>query len=548
MNLEQALLTTFDERDNVSTDLHACINSHGLYNRVQYVVRLSPEIHRRLHNVTPQITNSSQTTFDQVQAFSTLLHETIHWWQHIGSTAGLLLSLSNPVQSHSNFVHLKTFLNEFGPKKSILKFARKNSLREPKCGVLALNNIVNNYKDLSFFQIISTSPNLIDQCGVCNDPLFESIGHTYYITYANTLHTLIETLDVKNSFLPDPDRWNSAFYDLKQQKFKGYYHGSPVDIFPIGLLDIFEGQARFSQLQYLHFASGCEFDWQHARESGMLSKPYVSAFEWFLKLSDLEWPSTIDSPIVGLFMVVCDITMNAGEGFPLPLCVPQTFIFDNDPGTRFWNFCRMIKLKASHLKDLVRNYSREEYSKIVQELCAHMCTPTPLAIAQTLSNWSNTKDSLVSLMKEHRVFRFSRVNMPIRLLFSQYLIYNRDKASHPEILCWPGAWLAGERVSEHCVGIFERNQALFFDKEDDDGIFPANTFGRDPDIVQETFNSFYSWIVNYDLISQWSIDDGPFKYDYRWLSTAYDRTEVKPWAGSRFETVFGVIPDRFEIL
>jgi hypothetical protein len=32
--------------------------------------------------------------FDGLQAFSTYLHETIHWWQHVGSTIGLLRSLA----------------------------------------------------------------------------------------------------------------------------------------------------------------------------------------------------------------------------------------------------------------------------------------------------------------------------------------------------------------------------------------------------------------------------------------------------------------------
>ena len=198
MNLDQALLLTSYERYRLSGNLHACINSHGLYNRVQYVLRLSPKVHRQLRNLPLQITDRSKITFGQVQAFSTLLHETIHWWQHIGSTAGLLLSLSEPVQSHSNYMHLKTFLREFGPKKSILRFVKQNSLSEPKCGVRAMNIIVNNYQDLSFFQIISTSPQLIKEWSICDNPLFESVGHTYYVTYANTLHTLIESLNVSN--------------------------------------------------------------------------------------------------------------------------------------------------------------------------------------------------------------------------------------------------------------------------------------------------------------------------------------------------------------
>ena len=42
---------------------------------------------------------------DRAQAFSTLLHETVHWWQHVGSTYGLMLSLTYPTQLHGNYNH-----------------------------------------------------------------------------------------------------------------------------------------------------------------------------------------------------------------------------------------------------------------------------------------------------------------------------------------------------------------------------------------------------------------------------------------------------------
>ena len=75
------------------------------------------------------------------------------------------------------------------------------------------------------------------------------------------------------------------------------------------------------------------------------------AFEIFLKLSDSKWPESIDSPLVGLFLAVCDMTINAGEGFPLPVLSPETFIIDNDPGWRFTFLCRMIALNAPQLRN-----------------------------------------------------------------------------------------------------------------------------------------------------------------------------------------------------
>ena len=546
---DRSLLATFEERATSPHELRACINSHGLYNRVQFVLRLSPVVHQKLAGSSVQIIEASQVPFDKVQAFSTLLHETIHWWQHMGSTAGLLLSLGGPVQIHSSFPQLQTFLREIGPKKSILKFAStNNSTRSSPEAMRATNAIINNYKDVSFFQTIATRPDLIKKRNIGADPLFESVGHSYYITYSSTLHLLAQLFDPQFTFLPDARTWESDFAILRDKRLEGHYHGSPIRLPPLGLREIFEGQARFAQLQYLHFGSGGKFDWEDAYISGMLNAEYVDGFEVFLKLSDSEYPDSIHSPAVGLFMIVCDIAMNAGEGFPLPLLSPPTFINDNDPGMRFTFLCRMIALKAPHLKTAIRNYSQEEYILVTEQLCGYLQTPTPLEIAGTVANWSNSKDKLKALMEEDRVFRFSEANMPLRLLFARYLTYNRDKVRYPEILCWPGAWMAGERASRDVETIWHRNQALFVDKEDDDGIFPIYVRGRDHHNVYEMFNQFYDWIVSYDLLSQWIVEEGPFEYNYRWLSTTHEPNKMKGWAAESFARSLGVHPNEFEIL
>jgi hypothetical protein len=550
MKLDHSLLTTLNENASVPEELRSCLNAHGLYSTLQFVLRLSPRIHRILAATPTSIYDSSQISFEQVQAFSTYLHETVHWWQHIGSTAGLILSLSHPVQSHGNFTHLKIFLREIGPKKSILKFARDNKPgdRISGGGSRATNFVVNTYKDVGFFQLIATRPELIREKGIGDDSLFENVGHSYYVTYANTLRLLIDQFDPDCEFLPDPRTWEPAFEALKKEKEEGFYLGSPIPIPPVGLWQIFEGQARFVQLQYLHFGSGGEFEWDNARSLGMFSPIYVEAFKTFLELTESEWPESIDSPLVGLFLAVCDMTLNAGEGFPLPLVSPHTFITDNDPGTRFTFLCRMIALRAPHLKTAVKHYSRDEYIQVTEVLGNLLRTPTPLKIAQTVSDWSETHDRLITLMEENRMFRFSDVDMPARLLFARYIAFNRDKALRPEVLCWPGAWLAGTRASAEGELIFCRNRALFLDKEEDDGIFPAELPDKDPTIVHETFTKFYGWIVNYDLISQWIIADGPFRYEYEWLSTAHDPAAVKDRTARGFEHVFHVHPDDFEIL
>lgn len=215
VNADRSLLTTLHERASAPEELYACINAHGLYNRVQYVLRLSPEVHRRLSRFSTQILKLNRVAPAEMQAFSTLLHETLHWWQHIGSTAGLMLSLSTPLQSHASFPHLRMFLQQVGPKKSILKFAMTNASNSQAAPAMRTTNIiVNNHKDVSFFQIIATRPDLLEKCGVAADPLFESVGHSYYITYANIVHLLSDLFDPHFAFLPDARQWESAFAAL----------------------------------------------------------------------------------------------------------------------------------------------------------------------------------------------------------------------------------------------------------------------------------------------------------------------------------------------
>src|SRR4051794_37938879 len=78
---------------------NATVNAHGLYNTQQFVLRLSPAVHSKLASMPPGIMTNGEVGLDGAQAMSTYLHETVHWWQHIGSTYGFIFSLNYPVQA-----------------------------------------------------------------------------------------------------------------------------------------------------------------------------------------------------------------------------------------------------------------------------------------------------------------------------------------------------------------------------------------------------------------------------------------------------------------
>lgn len=118
-NIDPLLLDTSRGDLLPQTQFNAILDAHGLYDGLRFVVRLSPRVHELISSLPNGPAFSNAVTFEQVQGFSTYLHETIHWWQHIGSTCGLMLSLSYPAQTHANLNHLRRFIEQVGPVKSI---------------------------------------------------------------------------------------------------------------------------------------------------------------------------------------------------------------------------------------------------------------------------------------------------------------------------------------------------------------------------------------------------------------------------------------------
>ncbi|MGT2500436.1 hypothetical protein ACVOMS_05625 [Bradyrhizobium guangxiense] len=528
--------------------LNATLKAHGLYSSFQYVLRLSPAVHKKLAEVGGGIKTAREAGFDGALAFSTLLHETVHWWQHVGSTYGLMLSLTYPVQAHANYKALKELTGKVGFKKSIRQLVGQLSGPTGSGTIRGLaNTIVNNHFDFGAFRDLTF--NQTTARAAAENPFFECVGHSHEITYGNNLLVLAATLDPEFRAFQHPRDWEAPFHELREAKTLGFYHGSRVQLWPVGVHEIFEGQACFCQLQYLTFASGGRLGWDDYRMLGMLHGVYERAFQLFLTETGLPWPSTVDHPTVALFLLICDMAINPGAGFPFPITHHfASFVTDTDPGTRFTMLSALIRLKCPDAATMIRRYSREEYEAVSTMLAAQLLVESPLAIAECCSKWSAPGAPFESLMREKNTFDYAPTNLPVRVLFSHFLAFMQDKFSRPEYFCWPGAWMAGERAAEEAKRLFEKHQALFIDKEDDDGVFPR----LHPDIevaqVQKVFNAFYATTVTYDLTDQWISQPGPFRYCYDWLSQTTDTSVMKAFADGNFRQVYGMYPDDVECL
>ncbi len=517
----------------------ATTNAHGLYNTFQFVLRLSPAVHRKLASMPNGIHSSSDVDFEAVQAFSTYLHETIHWWQHIGSTYGLMLSMSYPAQAHANYSHLKSFVDLVGFQKSVRQFAEQNPPGGYGTTSGIANIIINNHYDIEAFRSLTVSPLGAEK--TVHDPLFENVAHAYHIAYGNIISLISSVSDREFRIIPHPQSWGEPLRLLREKKEEGFHYGSPIKLYPTGAYEIFEGQARFAQLQYLYFASGGRFDLQDADSAGMLGGVYGKAFQAFLQLCELERPSSIDHPNIALFLLICDIAINPGSAFPFPLTSFPTLVHDLDPGARFTTACRLARLKCPEVFDAITEYSREDYDAVSTKLCKEMIEAGPLCVAAEFVRWW-AGEEFASLRAEYETYRFKKGNVSVRILLAHFMAFMEDKYAKPEVFCWPGAWMAGRNLSQDVVAMFDRHGALFVDKEHDDGIFPRMPLGRSEANVQESFDDFYANNIIFDLTRQWISEPGAFRFGYRWLTQNGTEAEIQAYAEGIFESIYNVRP------
>lgn len=511
-----------------------------------YVLRLSPLIHRKLAALPESgIYTSREVGFDGAQAFSTYLHETIHWWQHIGSTYGLMSSLSYPARAHGNYNQIMRLISLGALKKPIRQLAEKSAGPSTPDTVKGLANIiVNNHFDLSAFSKFSYNQDFART--IASNAMFENLGHFMHMTYAHNLLAMAGVVDKDFAALPDPRTWAEAFRKLEDDKVEGFYYGSPFGLWPVGAREIMEGQACFSQMQYLHFASGGQFEWDTFRHLGMLHGVYEAAFREFLERTELDWPSSINHPTVALFLLICDMSINPGSGFPFdPFPHFRSFIDDTIPGIRFTAMARMIRLKQPEIFGVITRYSRDEYKDVSERVSTMMLNLSPIQIVAKCDGWA--KGPMLSLMEEYRTYNYRPENHVVRVLLSHFLAFSQDKLLTPEIFCWPGAWMAGENLSERAVDIFERHGALFVDCETDSGIYPRMRKEYDEKSVQNMFDKFYAATVTYEMTDQLIVRAGSFEYKYDWLKPSASLEEFKQFADKQFKSAYGIAPDEIQM-
>ncbi|MDJ0023654.1 hypothetical protein QM543_10190 [Pantoea eucrina] len=540
------LLLNDAELDDAQAPIESNSTVKGLYNHIVYVLRLHPEVHDILYKVDEGKTDDL-IPGEIHQALSTLFHETLHWWQFIGSTSGLIMSLSMPAQTMANLNLLKEYVNLSGKKKPISIYSENNleksNSNTPEFRVI--NQIMNNYHDINYYKIRMKRPSYMGK--VCNDTYFESIGHSYSIAYGSAISVLASTFDNNFSFLPNIDEWEEKFTELAAKKVSGFYHGEDIGIPPVGLSDLYEGQARFNQLLYLHITSEKQLDWYQFKGAGMLHGIYISAFEVFLKIIEEEYPKSIDSPLVALYLLLIDVAINPAEGFPSAIERFEYFIEHTDPGIRFIHLCAVVKNQYPEFKYIIDDYTPEQYWVVSTILCKAIGVISPIKYLCELDVWRENEESLIELMQQNERFSFEKGNLLVRLLFARFLSFNGDKLSTPEFFCWPGVYVTGGRSKDIHSHLYKKHQALFKENINMD-IAPSKLPGIDEKTLSNTAGDFYLAVALFNLCQQWISEPGGFKYNFGWLTKEHSSKELEDWAKNAFIQVFGFSPEDFDIV
>lgn len=527
----------------------ACLNARGLYESQRFALRLSPVIHELVNSVVEK-SERGETKFtgEELQAYSTYLHETVHWWQHKGSTSGFIRSVLYPIQTHSNMSELRQIIAALGPQKPIQVVALRGELGllppgSAEVGLVA-NTVTNNFMDTEFYLAITLKPTLEQE--IYHNPYFEAAGHSFLITYALVIGAMQDLMDPNGSLFPDPKILVDKLTELAARRVRGYHYESEIIRAPVGLLDLYEGQARFIQLQFLALASD-GLTIADAKASGMLDGVYGAAFRAFLRISESPEPLELIDPLVALFLFICDMSINPTAAFPASIDVYEDFFLEANPGIRFAMLCKAIASEAPELRTFVTSYSSQEYQALAQRLGDLTGLGNHITDLNQLWQHARTDREAATLIKEHQSFKFTPNNIVLRVLTGEFLMFLADRLETPEFFCWTGYWLTkggGERQRE----LWLKHLSLFTDKADDGALFARNQLGRNEEDVLGVFNQFFASIILYDLSKQWVINTGPFRLDYSWLTSSPSDPKFIERVNGVFRKHFGVELGEFTLL
>lgn len=471
------------------------------------------------------------------RSYSTHLHETIHYWQSIGSTAGFLLSLG---ESTATFAALDDLKAAGHRQKPVLDTLDPHT----------------DHSDPAFRACILWT-DVIHGCAVLDDPAqavaflenrsdgFVSVGHSLLSLCSSTASSLAEAFDPGQSGLVDSSSWQEAYEEFVRKGSSGFEPGSYMQI-PIGLRDLAEGQARISEIQHRNLTQEA-LSWADVRSRGWLAGVYGKAFDTFLHFSGFSEPESPRDNPVNLFLLLCDIALNPAVGYAAAIDPAQEFVHDFHPGIRFIRLCRAIA-KDPSLTEGPEMPSLDAYETLSRKISERLGWLPPTEVARTLlTRWE--KAARGDELADQHYTRNYGADPHRRFVIGEHRNFLDTRVQIPHFFCWP-AWqhLIFEGEGEYASTIDQvlRWHRPPFTAEEGRGVTTVEIARLKPEEQGAFVASYFGAHAIYDLTRQWIEEPDAFRWNrFAWKSPLPAR-DIE-WLEERFAETYGLRIDEIAI-
>jgi hypothetical protein len=470
----------------------------------------------------------------QQRSFSTHLHETIHFWQSVGSTTGFLFSLSDSTATCSVVEDLNFAAHKFKPILNTIPADLPSDHR--------LRQACLTWQDIKYGCAMLDDP--VATCESLQDDSsdFSSLGHSLLSLCVNTAARLGEAFDPRYEGLLDPTSWLTAYDQLVSAQRSGFERGGIVQV-PLGMRALLEGQARVSEIQHRNFTQRAS-TWAQVKSEGWLKGIYGRAFEMYLKLAEVSEPESPQDSTVNLFLLLCDIALNPAVGYAEPIDPTREFVHDFHPGIRFMKLCRAI-LRDKTLVQQCGSPSVRLYESMSSKLCAEFGWKTPQQIARTLLDRWDRSEAGYELAEQQHTRNYGKTDVHRRYLIGEHRSFLETRAQIPHFFCWP-AWelLVFDDDLEYAENI---NQILGFHRppftaDAEHGVNTVEIQRLSEEERPRFVSNYFATIALYDLCRQWM--DQSMEFD--WTGFVWKRplttTDIDRLK-NRFDSTFGVSLD-----
>ena len=486
-----------------------------------------------------------------VRAYATSLHETIHWWQHIGSTIGLLSGLTTAAQA-ATCIHYMSELGVEAPKPllGVLEAKRYKPTQEDHPAWRAALR----WREAELGNAFLLNPAQAFARVKNNSFLYESIGHSIAMHHYAVTWYVSQIADNGGSVFPSADDWIDL-YERSRKDRRVLFEPNQRALLPFGAKHLFEGQARLSELQYFDRAvesrTMAEF-----KQLGLLEETYAKCLNYFLETIELPMPNGVQSPEINLFLLLCDFAINPADGYPLAIPESLDLIHENHPGIRFTRLCATARDHKEKLLSTVTYPSYGSYCEAAAILAEELNWLSPDEVAKQVQEKYRQTSSGEKLLDERFKGDFGVLDVPAKFVLTEHISFAESKAGCPHVFCWPGNFLTTDQEDdspdvEAVKDLLDHHSPPFHASSEVGSVNSVSIHGLTTAQAKNVADRYFQNQATVDLFRQWishknGTSTNEFVYQFDWKPDISD-SEIGNLKDS-FRATFGLDIDTIQRL